>query len=68
MTSALDGGEGSASRPDRFTTRENAPGKHWIRGWVGTRAVLDAMVKRKNSQPGLRKVTRNFCEVCRSAG
>jgi hypothetical protein len=23
------------------------PGTHWIGGWVGPRAVLDAMVKRK---------------------
>jgi hypothetical protein len=24
---------------------------HWIAGWVGPRAVLDAVVKRKISQP-----------------
>jgi hypothetical protein len=35
LTSALDGGEWSASRPGRFTPRERAPGTHWIRGWVG---------------------------------
>jgi hypothetical protein len=28
LTSALDGGEWSASRPDRFTPRERAPGTH----------------------------------------
>jgi len=27
---ALDGGKWSASRPDRFTLRERAPGIHWI--------------------------------------
>jgi hypothetical protein len=32
LTSALDGGEWSASRPGCFTTRERAPGTHWIRG------------------------------------
>jgi hypothetical protein len=26
---------------------ERAPGTHWIGGWVGPRAVLDAVVKRK---------------------
>jgi hypothetical protein len=47
LISALDGGEWSASRPGRFTPRERAPGTHWIGGWVGPRAVLDAVVKRK---------------------
>jgi hypothetical protein len=32
LSSALDGGEWSASRPGRFTPRERAPGTHWIRG------------------------------------
>jgi hypothetical protein len=30
LTSALDGGEWSASRPGRFTPRERAPGTHWV--------------------------------------
>jgi hypothetical protein len=47
LTSALDGGEWSISRPGRFTPRERAPGTHWIGGWVGPRAVLEAVVKRK---------------------
>jgi hypothetical protein len=51
LTSSLDGAEWSASRPDRFTSRERAPGTHWIGGWVGPRAVLDAVVKRKISSP-----------------
>jgi hypothetical protein len=46
MTSALDEGEWLASRPSRFTTRERAPSTHWIGGWVGPRAVLEAVVKR----------------------
>jgi hypothetical protein len=46
LTSALDGGEWPASRPGRFTPRERAPGTHWIGGWVGPRAGLDAVVKR----------------------
>jgi hypothetical protein len=33
LTSALAGGEWSASRPCRFTSGERAPGTHWIGGW-----------------------------------
>jgi hypothetical protein len=51
LTSALDGGEWSASRPGRFTCRERAPGTHWIGGWMGLRAVLDAVLKRKIPSP-----------------
>jgi hypothetical protein len=51
LTSALDGGEWSASRPGRFTPRERAPGTAWIGGWVGPRAVLYAVVKRKIPSP-----------------
>jgi hypothetical protein len=42
LTSALLGGEWSASRPGRFT-----PGTHWIGGWVGPRADLDDVERRK---------------------
>jgi hypothetical protein len=51
MTSALDGGEWSASRPGRFTPRERLPCARWIGDWVRTRAVLDAVVKRKILSP-----------------
>jgi hypothetical protein len=50
-TSALDGGEWSASHPGRFTPRERAAGTHWIGGWVGPRAGLDAVVERKIPNP-----------------
>jgi len=52
LTSALDGGEWSASRSGRFTPRERA---RLTQGIGGPRAVLDAVVKRKNSQsvPGI---------------
>jgi hypothetical protein len=40
LTSALDGGEWSASRPA-------GPGTHWIGSWVGPGAVPDAVVRRK---------------------
>jgi hypothetical protein len=46
LTSALDG-EWSASRPGRFTPTERALGTQWTGGWVGTRDVLNAVVKRK---------------------
>jgi hypothetical protein len=51
LTSALDGGEWSASRPGRFTRKESAPGTHWRGVWVGSRAVLDTMAKRKIPSP-----------------
>jgi hypothetical protein len=51
LTSALDGGEWSDSRPGRFTPRERASGANWIGGWVGPRAVLDAVVKRNIPSP-----------------
>jgi hypothetical protein len=51
LTSALVGGEWSASHPGCFTPRERAPRTHGIGGWVGLRAVLDAVVKRKIPNP-----------------
>jgi hypothetical protein len=50
LTSALDGGEWSASRLGRFAPRERAPGTHWTGGWVGSRAGLDTG-EEKNSEP-----------------
>jgi len=55
LTSALDGSEWSASRPGRFISRERAPGTYYIGVWVGPRAGLDAVAKRKNSLPCLRR-------------
>jgi hypothetical protein len=43
LTSAIGGGEWLASRPDRFVPRERPSGTNWI----GSRADLDAVVKRK---------------------
>jgi len=37
---AVDGGECSASRPGRFTTRKRSPSTHWLGGWVGPTAVI----------------------------
>jgi hypothetical protein len=44
LISALDGGEWSASCPDRFTPRERAHSAHWIGDWVGPRAGLDPVM------------------------
>jgi hypothetical protein len=53
LTSALDGGERSASHPGRFTPRERAPCTYWIGGCVGPRAILHTVLKRKI--PSLRR-------------
>jgi hypothetical protein len=55
LTSALDGGKWSASRPCRFTPGEIAPDTHWIKRWVGPRVGLDVVVKIvhcRESNPG----------------
>jgi hypothetical protein len=46
LTSALDGGEWSASRPG-----ERTPGTHCTGGWVGSRASLDTVAKGKIHSP-----------------
>jgi hypothetical protein len=47
LTSALAGGEWSASRFGRFTPGEKAISTHWRGGWVDPRAGLDNVEKRK---------------------
>jgi hypothetical protein len=37
--------------PRPLYPRERAPGTHWIGGWVGPRAVLDAVVNRNIPSP-----------------
>jgi hypothetical protein len=53
LTSAIVGGDRSASRPSRFTPGERAPGAHWIGDWVDPRAGLDDMEKKFLNLPGL---------------
>jgi hypothetical protein len=54
LTWTLAVGEWSASRPCRFTPEERNPDAHWIGGWMGPRAGLDCMQKRKFlTLPGL---------------
>jgi hypothetical protein len=47
LISAPAEGEWSASRHSRFTPGERAQGTHWIGSWVGSRAGLDNVKKRK---------------------
>jgi hypothetical protein len=47
LTSALHGGKWSASRPGRFTPKENVPYIQRIGGWVGPGIGLETVVKRK---------------------
>jgi hypothetical protein len=54
LTSALVGGEWSASPTTRSTSVERTHGTHWIGGWMGPRAVLDNGKERKFlALPGL---------------
>jgi hypothetical protein len=46
LTSALEGGDWSASHPCCFTPRERAPGTHGIGCWVGPRAIVDTGVEK----------------------
>jgi hypothetical protein len=47
LTSAVDESKWSASRLDPFTLGERAGCTHWVGGWVGRRAGLDTVEKRK---------------------
>jgi hypothetical protein len=70
-TSAVDGGEWSASRPGRaFTPGERTPGPHCAGGWVGLRAGLDTedrgkiLCPRRGSNPDrsvVQPVVRHYC-------
>jgi hypothetical protein len=55
LTSALDGGEWSASRPGCFTPTERAPGTHWIRDLGEPQRRSERGSEENNSQPPLRK-------------
>jgi hypothetical protein len=50
VTSVLNGGEWSASRLGLFTPGIEL-GTHWTGGWVGLRAGLDVLTKRKHIFP-----------------
>jgi len=42
---------GQLHAPAALPLGEIAPGTHWIGGWVGPRAICDAVVKRKYPCP-----------------
>jgi len=50
---------GQLHAPAALPPRERPPDTHWIGGWVGSRAVLDEVVKReipssrRESNPGI---------------
>jgi hypothetical protein len=46
LTSALDEGGWSASRPGSSTPGERTPVTHWLGGWVGPRVGLEDEEKR----------------------
>jgi hypothetical protein len=50
LTSALAGGQWSASRRCRFTPGESGPCTHWVEGWVNPSAGMDIW-RRENSWP-----------------
>jgi hypothetical protein len=57
LTSALDEGKWSVSRPCRFHPGETTHSAHWIGGWVGPRAGLDVMEMENND---MAKVQNNL--------
>jgi hypothetical protein len=54
LTSALVGGEWSASRPCRFTAGENASGTHYTGGWLGLITGLDVEKRKFLTLTGLK--------------
>jgi hypothetical protein len=72
LTSALDGGEWSASHTGRFTPWEGALTTHWIVGWVGPRTDRHAVKTRKilhcrESNPERPPVARRYTNWAASA-
>jgi len=60
LTSALDGGQWSASRLGRFTPGERTPVTHWTGDW----ADLDAVEKKKKFYHCLRRKLNPTCSWC----
>jgi len=51
LTSALDVNMWPNSRPCRFTSKGKQTCTHWVEGWVGPTAGLDACGEEKNLLP-----------------
>jgi hypothetical protein len=69
LTSAIDGGRWSASRPSYFTPWEEIPNTQWIGSWVGFRFGLDAVHKRKiayhaANQTAILQLSNMLCNHC----
>jgi hypothetical protein len=67
MSSALDGGECSASRPGRFIPRERASGTDWTGGWVGPQSQVGRCEEKNlanlgNRIPAVRPVVRRYTD------
>jgi len=60
LTSAMDGGEWSDSRPGRFTPRETDPDTHWIGRWLDSRVGMDAVSKTKDFHTWTRRILNHF--------
>jgi hypothetical protein len=51
LSTAMDDGEWSSSRPDRLTSGERTPDTHFVGDLMGPRASLDVAAKRKSPTP-----------------
>jgi hypothetical protein len=54
---------GQLHTPAALSRRERAPNTQWIGSWVGSRAVLDAVVKGKISSPRRESKSKAFENV-----
>jgi hypothetical protein len=67
LTLTLERNEWSVTRPGRFIPGEKSADTHWIRGWMGPRAGLDAVEKRNilhywESNPGVQPAARRYTD------
>jgi hypothetical protein len=63
LTSALDAGEWSGSRPGRFILSEIVAGTHWTGGCVGPRTVVEAVRRESNPRtPIVQPVAQRYTD------
>jgi hypothetical protein len=68
LTSVLDGGEWSTSGSSCFTSRERAPDTYQTEGWVGPKARLKAVGKRKSLAPAMNQTMICYAILIRRTG